>query len=722
MKQILHKTLPALLIMAGVVWAQRVNVPLDGDWEIEDSISPDELPQRYAHTVPVPGLANLATPAFPDVDRFDSRELISSVKWNKHPPKTADLPAVGISHQDRNYFWYRRSFRVPERKQVAILKISKAQFGTAVWLNHKKIGEHDGCFTAGYFDATAAIRWNGENELVVRIGAHPAVVTPKLAVGTDFEKLKWTPGIYDSVVLLLSDNPVIKSVQVAPRLASSSILVQTVLHNYGPAGTFLVRQQIRTWRGGEIVSTLAPMDVPLAAGEIRTVEQTVPLPHARLWSPEDPFLYTLESSTGGDTVATRFGMREFRFDSSTRRAYLNGKPYFLRGSNITLHRFFEDPDCGRLPWDEQWVHKLLAEIPKRMHWNSFRFCIGPVPDRWLQIADEVGLLIQNEFFIWTGGKGWNNWHAEWDPDLMIGQFREWMRDNWNHPSVAIWDACNETVAPMLGEKVIPAVRGLDLSNRPWENGYNPPVGPDDPVEDHPYLFIRGWHKKPGFRMTTLEGMTGGGAERNYGHAGIVNEYGWLWLLRDGSPTPLTKNVYEDLLGSESSSQQRFELYAYYLAGLTEFWRSYRNHAGVLHFVYLTCSYPGAFTSDHFRDVKTLELEPHFADWVGEAFKPLGVYINFWQPELAAGQERAFPITLINDKPKPVSGELILTLEAANTQPSARMETGFSLAASGRKEFSLTLRVPSRPGQYLLKASAGSPGVAPTVSRRKVQVE
>ena len=38
-------------------------------------------------------------------------------------------------------------------------------------------------------------------------------------------------------------------------------------------------------------------------------------------------------------------MREFRFDTATRRAYLNGKPYFLRGSNITLHRFFEDPQC-----------------------------------------------------------------------------------------------------------------------------------------------------------------------------------------------------------------------------------------------------------------------------------------------------------------------------------------------------------------------------------------
>jgi len=48
------------------------------------------------------------------------------------------------------------------------------------------------------------------------------------------------------------------------------------------------------------------------------------------------------------------------------------------------------------------VRRLLGEIPKQMHWNYFRFCIGPVPDRWLEICDEVGLLIQNEFFVWTG--------------------------------------------------------------------------------------------------------------------------------------------------------------------------------------------------------------------------------------------------------------------------------------------------------------------------------
>ena len=125
------------------------------------------------------------------------------------------------------------------------------------------------------------------------------------------------------------------------------------------------------------------------------------------------------------------------------------------------------------------MRKLLVEIPKQMHWNTFRFCIGPVPDKWLDIADEAGLLIQNEYFVWTGHELARHGKRRYTstPTQMIREYREWMRDNWNHPSVAIWDANNETWDPMFGDKIIPAVRGLDLSNRPWENSYKPPGGP-----------------------------------------------------------------------------------------------------------------------------------------------------------------------------------------------------------------------------------------------------
>lgn len=712
-----------LLFTAALYGAPRGTVSLDGVWRMADSVDGDRIPAQFSHTAPVPGLANLATPPFPDVDRFDSREFIATQIRNKLLPESARTTAVGVPRQKRNWFWYERTFRAPARREVAVLKINKAQFGTAVWLNGKKIGEYTGCFTASYFDVTAAVNWLGENRLIVRIGAHPAALPPTIMPGIDQEKIKWTPGIYDSVSVFFSDNPFIEQIQVAPRLATSEIVIQTVVHNRSAKPvSFALTHNVREWKSGAAAGRGTPRRMTLAAGERQTVMDRVGIPKPSLWSPERPFLYVLDSSTGGDSASTRFGMREFRFDTATRRAYLNGSVYFMRGSNITLHRFFEDPKAGALPWNEKWVRKLLAEIPKQLHWNTFRFCIGPVPDFWLDVADEAGLLIQNEYFIWTLQ---NNWHKEWDLKQLTADYRDWMRDNWNHASVVIWDASNESWSDELTDIVIPAVRGDDLSNRPWENSFNLPGGPDDPMEHHPYLFSR--NRVPGkaqFDMTMLEDTLmprPGGAAAATGHALILNEYGWLWLNRDGTPTVLTTGVYENLLGPNSTTEQRFQTNAYLLAGLTEYWRAHRLYAGILHFVYLMSSYPGVYTSDHFRDIEKLDLEPNFVDYVGESFKPLGVYIDFWRPTLQAGAVRKIRVMMVNDIPEARRGILTLRLEPREGGSAVfSQETAFEIGPSGQHSIAFNVTVPDITGDFLLRASASS-AAAETTSRRFVKV-
>ena len=122
-----------LMVLSGpMAFAQRQTVPLNGTWEIDDSVAADQPPQVYTHTVPVPGLAHSARPAFADVDQFSG----------------------GVSHQQRNWFWYRRKFTASAKHEVAILKVSKAQFGIEVYLNGTLLGTHWPCFTAAYFDAS----------------------------------------------------------------------------------------------------------------------------------------------------------------------------------------------------------------------------------------------------------------------------------------------------------------------------------------------------------------------------------------------------------------------------------------------------------------------------------------------------------------------------------------------------------------------------------------
>ncbi|HTL57439.1 MAG TPA: glycoside hydrolase family 2 TIM barrel-domain containing protein [Candidatus Limnocylindrales bacterium] len=710
--------------------ANRKVVSLDGQWQIADSPSGNGIPETFSHVVQVPGLANLSSPAFPNVDAFYSREhLANRIRAGLAPAEWLTNYWTGKVDQDRNYFWYRKTFRAPSRQEIALLKINKAQFGTAVWLNGQKLGDYSGCFTASYFHLEKAIQWNAQNTLVIRIGAHPAVLPDNYPTGSDFEKIKWTPGIYDSVSVVFCENPLIETIQVAPRIASSEIVVQTKVRNCGSVpATATLKHKVSPWKGGKTVAVSEPEVVSLAPGEDKTLTQSLQIPAAHLWSPEDPFLYVVESSTGGDTTRTRFGMREFRFDGATRRAYLNGKVYYIRGSNITLHRFFEDPLCKDLPWREEWVRKLLGELPKQMHWNYFRFCIGPVPDRWFDICDEIGLLIQNEFFVWTGGPGWYQGYSRtYDPEEMIRQYKDWMRDNWNHPSVAVWDANNETKNDIFGAKIIPAVRSLDLSERPWENSYNSPAGPNDPVEDHPYLMSSGGFGKLAFNMADLETMDGKprkGALPSDTNAPLINEYGWLWLNRDGSPTRLTEKLYPQLLGTTNSTpRERLDLYAYLLAAKTEFWRAHRQYAGIVHFVYLTCSYPGVYTADHFADVTKLKLDPAFADYMGEAFKPLGVYLNFFRPTLPADSHPTFKVMLVNDHAYALKGELVLALQDEKGRVIAQSQRAFSLEALGNQALQIPLAIPHVSGKCTLKAIARPSGrEEPTASRRWVTIE
>ena len=708
--------------------AQRVVVPLDGTWSVADSAAAEEIPARFDHAVAVPGLTNQAKPKFADVDHYETHEYVWTMSHYGVLPANDKCAGLGRTRQKRNYFWYQRTFTVPAPKASAVLVVDKAQFGTAVWLNGKKVGEHLGCFTAGRFNVTDALRWKGENRLVIRIGAHPGALPDWAPAGSDGEKASWTPGIYDSVSLLLADPPAIESVQVAPRIGTSTILVQTRVVNHGAACVAELSHRVTTWKGGQPVGQPVRQRVQLAAGEQKVFTQTVPVPGAVLWSPENPFLYVLETATGGDSCTTRFGMREFRCDGTTRRAMLNGKVYYLRGASITLHRFFGDPKCGALAWDDAWVRKLLVDIPRRMHWNSFRLCIGPPPRKWLDVADEAGLLLQYEFPIWSDREPLR--HKLWREGEVIEQLKEFVRDNWNHPSVAIWDASNETHWDFLGNKAIPAVRSLDLSGRPWENGYNAPQSAGDPCEDHPYMFIGHVFqpKPPFFQMADLEKMQERkppGPKFFSTHATIINEYDWLWLHRDGTPTVLSKKVFDHLLAPVATPDQRNELCAYLLGGLTEFWRAHRQYAGVMYLAYLDADLPHAFTCDNFQDVQRLMLEPHFADYMGEAFKPLGVYVNFWQPELPAGTSRSYRVMMVNDTAEQAKGRLELVWQAeAGGQTLARAQQAFDIPALGQMSCDMVLATPAQAGRYVLTARAACDGKSgsPTIARRKVAVK
>jgi len=663
----------------------RLVIDLNGTWEIAEG-GMNTVPGSFEGKVPVPGLVDMAEPAFEEVGKKSPR---------------------------RQAFWYRRTFAVDTSVPgVALLKIHKAKYGTKVLLNGSLVGEHLPSFTPALLDVRPLLKGDmQQNELIIRVGADRESLPEGMPTGWDFEKYLYIPGIYDSVELILADPPYIARVQTVPDIVQRKVKIVAEIDNVDDRELFDLHFRLREARTGKSIESGA-VGITSVAGQYKVpVTFEIPIEECHLWSPEDPFLYMLELFTAGDNTRTRFGMRSFRFDKETGRAVLNGRHYFMRGTNVCVYRFFEDAERGDKPWRADWVRQLHQKF-KSMHWNSIRYCIGFPPDIWYDIADEEGFLIQDEFPIWLLSEAPEKPVAE----KIIPEYTEWMQERWNHPCVVIWDAQNESVTEETG-KALAAVRHLDLSNRPWDNGWAAPQSQEDCIETHPYFFSKLWNEywadDNKFALSNLANISRRPSVRKEQENDrlpiILNEYGWLWLNRDGTTTCLTGSVYEKLLGPNSTTAERRLLYARYLAALTEFWRSGRECAGVLHFCGLGYSRAGdkprpegGATSDHFIDLEKLIFEPNFERYVRDAFSPVGLMIDFWAEQLVAGSERKFDIVLINDLPRPYKGFVNIRIEQAG-RTVAEQSRECSIDRLGRTVLSFEQKIPKEAGEYQLVA-------------------
>ncbi len=679
-----------LYVMAGIILtstaiASRETINLDGMWQVEQG-SMEKVPAAFGHKAKVPGVLDLAEPKFDE---------------------------VGVTNSLREAFWYRRTFKIKgEIPDVAFLKVNKAKYGTKVFLNGNIVGEHLPCFTPGFFDVKPYLKGNNDaNELVIRVGANPESVPESVIRGLDKEKSVYLPGIYDSVNLILADSPYIKRVQVNPIIKKSEAEVWTVVKNTGKSTSKKIKlhYEIAEKKSGKVVAKLSGKPVEIKANSEHTFQDAITIPEMKLWSDKTPFLYSVkvivETTVITDELTTTFGMRELKFNPKTNRAELNGKVTYLNGSNFCVFRFLEDPLHGYKIWDKKWVRKLHRQF-KKMHWNSVRYCIGFPPEFWYDIADEEGILIQDEFPIWHVRHS-DKFPEELTVDSFANEFAEWIHEHVNHPSVVIWDACNETKEKAAAHiaKAIEKVRDLDKSDRPWENSNGGQARNTDCFESHPYRFINLKFKLSD--LTIMDTWPSGYwcPPDGEGNNIIINEYAWLWLNRDGSCTRLSEKRYENILGKNATADEKREYYGLATAALTEFWRSYRHVTGIQHFCGLGYSRPKGFTCDNWTDLESLEFEPHFFKYVSDAFSPVGLMIELWPKEkgVKAGSKVAFNVPVINDTQEEWNGDVAVRIIDSKGEKLFEKKRNYIVPALGREYHRFAMTYPTNSGNYRIEA-------------------
>lgn len=347
----------------------------------------------------------------------------------------------------RGVSWYRRDIELGAdlANKRLYLYFEGVNQVADVYVNTHRVGKHIGGYSAFVYDITPHITLTKPNFFAVRVDNSWNKDIPPLS--GDFNMYG---GIYRDVFLIAVDETHFKiddhaspGVQITtPDLTESSGKVRvrgTVVNKSLKPQKITVSSTVRNAQNRTI--TLASTTLDLASGAETSFDHTTPeIASPRLWSPDDPYLYSVENviSQNGkfiDLKSQPLGFRWFRFDAKT-GFHLNGKPLKLRGTN--RHQDFKG--IGNALSNQHHVRDL--ELIKSSGYNFLRLAHYPQDPAVLEAADRLGLLLWEETPLVNYIT--NSRDFAFNSGVMV---REMVRQHRNHPSVLLWGYMNEIFLP-----------------------------------------------------------------------------------------------------------------------------------------------------------------------------------------------------------------------------------------------------------------------------------
>ena len=395
-------------------------VSLDGDWNfVADA----------AGTMKVADLA-----ALPPANVRPTRVPSS---WQQQFADLRDFAGVG---------WYWRTLKLDARpdasREAALLRFGAADYRADVYVNGQKVGSHEGGYLPFEFDVAMQLQ-TGENQIAVRV-ADPGAKPREEVEGIKYAEIphgkqNWyvqTSGLWQSVALEVRPKMHLRSVHITAGMDGKfkiEAAVNNVTVDLPIAETLRVKASIVDPEDQEVWSGAAEL-----RRDQEKYEMAGKLTNSRLWWVHNPALYKLRVGLPtGDSRDYRFGFRTF--ETREGKFYLNGHPIYLRAP---LDQDFY-PETVYTPPSYEFV-KAGMQQAKALGFNLMR-CHIKVPDpRYLEAADEVGLL------VWYETPNWDKLTEDAKRrgrETLAGMIDR----DWNHPSIAIVSLINESWGVNLKE-------------------------------------------------------------------------------------------------------------------------------------------------------------------------------------------------------------------------------------------------------------------------------
>ncbi|KAL4865288.1 hypothetical protein BDV12DRAFT_174919 [Aspergillus spectabilis] len=414
---------------------------LNGTWKFRHDASPFEAPE-WAEVNPL-SWADIKVPGVWQLQGY-GRPLYTNVNYPIH----VDPPNVPFENETGSYW---RQFTIPkewEGQQIR-LRFEGVDSAFHVWVNGEEVGYSQGSRNAHEFDITSYLESSGSGNTV-------AVRVYEFCDGSYIERQdQWLlSGIFRDVYLVAFPKQTINDFDIVSELNDSftsatlrsSIKVQgadgdVAAKLYSPDGSLLKADSFKSSDSSAIV---------VSDNELK------------LWSAEDPVLYTLTLTFADRTVAQHVGFR--RIERKDPNFLINGKPIIFYGMNRHEHHYL----YGRaVPYDAMRADLILM---KQHNINALRCPHQPNDPRVYEVCDELGLYviaeadleahgfatvelsnikdknlktareIQEESYVLAAK--WTSDNPEWK-DAYLDRAVELVQRFKNYPSIVFWSLGNE---------------------------------------------------------------------------------------------------------------------------------------------------------------------------------------------------------------------------------------------------------------------------------------
>ncbi|MBM9503228.1 PA14 domain-containing protein [Actinacidiphila acididurans] len=347
-------------------------------------------------------------------------------------PMEAPLSGVAAHH---DWSLYQRTFTVPANWQVGAgnrlhLNFGAVDYETWVYVNGKQVAHHVGGYEAFSADVTDAITGTGPQTVLLKVKDTTDDQTPTGKQSRSPSGIWYTPtsGIWQTVWLEPVPEASIDSLVLTPNLNDDSLSVTVRPAAGTPASA---RVTATAFAGDERVGSVSG-----TAGTALHLS----VPHPKLWSPDNPYLYdlkvTLADGRSHDRVGSYFGMRSISVGKvgGVNKIELNGKPTYVLA---TLDQGFWPDGIYTAPTDA--ALKSDLELHKQLGFNAVRKHIKVEPARWYYWADKLGLMVWQDMPSRNAGPTAS---AESDK-AFSDQVHQIVDQHISSPSIVIWTMTNE---------------------------------------------------------------------------------------------------------------------------------------------------------------------------------------------------------------------------------------------------------------------------------------